>query len=325
MISRRMLLGTALATTWPGLVSAQAGKPSLKIAHSTWLGYAPLYVGRDKGFFTAEGVDVQPILIESSGDSLAALAAGRIDAVASTFDGFALFAGNGAALKVVLALDESSGGDGIVSRLDIADVAGLRGKRVAVQKGSVSQFLLAHALDAAGLKLGDLQIVDMKAGDAGAAFVAGRVDAAVTWQPWLGRAQATEFGKVLVDTRTMPGLIVDAIAVRAEIATGNAVAVEGLVRGWFRTIDYIRANPAEAGAIMGGALHMTSEATDSASKDLRFFGASENAAFFGGDPCPAEKLFEAAGAFYQQVGVLKATVPAAGSVASSFVRRASAK
>ena len=325
MISRRMLLGTALATTLPGLASAQAPKTSLRIAHSTWLGYAPLYLGRDKGFFAAEGVDVQPILIEASSDSLAALAAGRIDAVASTFDGFALFAGNGAALKVVLALDESSGGDGIVSRRDVSDVADLRGKRVAVQKGSVSQFLLAQALDKVGLKLGDLQVVDMKAGDAGAAFVAGRVDAAVTWQPWLGRAQATDFGKILADTRSMPGLIVDAIAVRSEIATNNAAAVDGLVRGWFRTIDYVRTNPADAQAVMGGALHMTPEATEGASKDLRFFGSAENAAFFAGDPSPAERLFDTAGGFYKQVGVLGATVPAAGSVAPSFVRRAAGK
>lgn len=324
---RRDLLAASLASTatigpaLPRLAAAQS-MPVLRIAHSTWLGYAPLYVGQKRGFFQAEGVDVQPMLIEASSDSLAALAAGRLDAVASSFDGFALFAGNGAALKVVLALDESYGGDGIVARKDIADVAALKGKRVAAQKGSVSQFILAQVLDKAGLKLGDVELVDLKAGDAGAAFIARRVDAAVTWQPWLGRAQETQFGRVLVDTRSLPGLIVDAVAVSSEVAARTPQAVDGIIRGWFKTIDYLRANPAETKAIMGQALRMTPEATDSASGDLRFLGKAENAAFFSGSPAPAETLFDNAGAFYKQVGVLKGTVPATQSVDAQFVRRA---
>ena len=41
-----------------------------------------------------------------------------------------------------MALDDSAGGDGIVARKEIRSVRDLRGKRVAVQAGSVSQFFL---------------------------------------------------------------------------------------------------------------------------------------------------------------------------------------
>ena len=67
-------------------------------------------------------------------------------------------------------------------------IADLKGKNVAVNEGSVSEFYLNVLLGKAGLKESDLNTVNMTASDAGGAFVAKRVDAAVTWEPWLTRA-----------------------------------------------------------------------------------------------------------------------------------------
>ena len=35
---------------------------TVKIAHSTWVGYGPLYIARDKGIFKKNGVDVDLIV-----------------------------------------------------------------------------------------------------------------------------------------------------------------------------------------------------------------------------------------------------------------------
>lgn len=37
---------------------------TVKIAHSTWVGYGPLYIARDKGIFKKNGVDVELIVME---------------------------------------------------------------------------------------------------------------------------------------------------------------------------------------------------------------------------------------------------------------------
>ena len=39
---------------------------SLKLAHSTWVGYGPFYIARDKGFFKDEGVDVELTIMEDT-------------------------------------------------------------------------------------------------------------------------------------------------------------------------------------------------------------------------------------------------------------------
>src|SRR5205823_8985768 len=72
-------------TTNDGAVtSAQASVISspktFRIATLTWVGYAPIYLAKEKGFF--EGISVDPVLIEDTSSRRAALTSG--DVVAST-------------------------------------------------------------------------------------------------------------------------------------------------------------------------------------------------------------------------------------------------
>src|SRR4030042_6599671 len=102
-------------------------------------------------------------------------------------------------VKQVLALDDSHGGDGIVAKKEIKTVKDLKGKTVAAQLGAgASYFWLNYVLAQNGMKLSDLKTIDMKAGDAGSAFVAGKVGVAVTWEPWLSQAKAPPFCQVLL-------------------------------------------------------------------------------------------------------------------------------
>ena len=42
-----------------GTLSGPARAEVFKLAHSTWVGYGPFFIARDKGFFKDEGVDVE--------------------------------------------------------------------------------------------------------------------------------------------------------------------------------------------------------------------------------------------------------------------------
>jgi NitT/TauT family transport system substrate-binding protein len=302
---KHIILGTSLAFAMLFSCLSANAEP-LRLAHSSWVGYGPLYIAQEKGYFRDEGVDVQLSLIESSADSMAAMAAGRLDAVASTVDNFALFAGNGAQVKVVLAFDESYGGDGLIAKKEITSPAMLKGKTVAAQKASVSQFFLAQILRDAGLTLNDVNLIDMKAGDAGAAFVAGSVDAAVTWEPWLSRARATSFGVVLVDSKAKSGLIIDALGARADYVAGHTKEIQALTNAYFKAAAFAKEQPEAAAQIMAKGLKMPVDAFAGAIKDVRIMGKEENAAFFRGGPdSNAMKLARAAGEFYRGIGVLR--------------------
>ena len=83
-------------------------------------------------------------------------------------------------------------------------VADLKGKRVAFQKGSGSHFLLALALQKAGLKIGDIRSIYLSPSDARAAFVSGSIDAWVVWDPYFASAQKSYQVRVLSDYTGLP-------------------------------------------------------------------------------------------------------------------------
>ncbi len=311
-ISRFGLALLVVGLLVPGVAAAQSTPEAtggetatIRLAVSSWVGYGPLWLAEERGFFDEEGVAVDLTLVEVSADRITAMQADRLDASATTVDTWTLFAAQGADLVQVLAVDESSGGDGIVAKREIASIADLAGKTIAVQSASTSQFLLANALDEAGLSLDDVTLLDMSSGDAGAAFVAGQVDAAVTWQPWLANARETDFGHLLLDTKETPGLIVDTVAFRPQFVEENPEAVAAFVRGYYRAVEEIEANPDAANPIMAESIGMETEDFVATLADLRLWGAEENESYFGTaeEPGPIYDLVRQAGEFYEEIGV----------------------
>ncbi len=81
----------------------------------------------------------------------------------------------------------------------IKSVADLKGKRVALNKGSNVHYLLVRALEQAGLQYSDITPVFLPPADARAAFVAGSIDAWVIWDPFRAAAEATASARTLRD------------------------------------------------------------------------------------------------------------------------------
>jgi sulfonate transport system substrate-binding protein len=78
-------------------------------------------------------------------------------------------------------------------------VADLKGKRVALNKGSNVHYLLVEALAHAGLRYGDITPVFIKPSDARAAFEHGDVDAWVIWDPFQAAAEVAIEARTLVN------------------------------------------------------------------------------------------------------------------------------
>ena len=78
-------------------------------------------------------------------------------------------------------------------------VADLKGRKVALNKGSNVHYLLVRALEAAGVGYGDIEPVYLPPADARAAFERGAVDAWAIWDPFLAAAQAATGARTLAD------------------------------------------------------------------------------------------------------------------------------
>jgi sulfonate transport system substrate-binding protein len=92
-------------------------------------------------------------------------------------------------------------GEAIIVPADspIGTVADLKGRKVALNKGSNVHYLLLRALEASSLTLADIEPVYLPPADARAAFEGGAADAWVIWDPFLAAAQAATGARTLVD------------------------------------------------------------------------------------------------------------------------------
>ncbi len=81
----------------------------------------------------------------------------------------------------------------------IKTVADLKGKKIALNKGSNVHYLLVRLLDKHGLKLSDVQPVYLPPADARAAFESKNVDAWVIWDPFTAAAEKQAQARVVAD------------------------------------------------------------------------------------------------------------------------------
>ena len=293
----RCIRPLALTAIAAGMASgAQAG--TLSIGHTTWVGYGTLYLAQDLGYFKEKGLSVELPTIEEGSMYMAAQASGRLSGSASTLDEILKYRPQ-FCFKAVAALDESYGGDGILVGKDVNSLADLKGKAVAVNEGSVSQFWLNYLLQKQGMKMSDLTIQNMTADDAAAAFLAGRVPAAVTWEPNLTTVRNKHQGKVLIDSSSTPGVIVDVLDLNCDVIEKQPDDVKALVAGIYKAVQYTKDHPKEAYAIMakgvGGYLANADDLAQAA-KGVRFYDQAMSEKLLGsaGQPGDAAAIIKAA-------------------------------
>lgn len=291
--------------TEPAKPAAQTPPPAkaepIIIAYTPWNGYGALFVAARQGMFKAKGLDVQIQSIEDVGARKQAIVAKRIQGMAASVDVSIAAIGQDVPLKFVWAFDASAGADGLLvtKASGIKTIADLKGKEVAYHKGSASHLYLSTLLKKNGMKDSDIISVEMKASEAASALMAGKVPAAVTWEPHITKAAAA--GNVILSTtKDTPALIADVLALHADFVKANPEAVQKIVAALSEATEFIQKNPGEAAKIMAVELKEKPEETMEGNKTIQFYNLKDNLALFGTKEKPGAlyDVAKIAGEFY---------------------------
>lgn len=190
----------AAAVSFGAITQAQA--ETLRIGYQK---YGTLVLLKAKGTLekrlAAQGVDVKWTEFPGGPQLLEGLNVGSIDfgVTGETPPVFAQAAG--ADLLYVAYEPPAPTSEAILVPKDstIRSVSELKGKKVALNKGSNVHYLLVRALEEAGLKYSDIQTVYLPPSDARAAFERGSVDAWVIWDPYQAAAEKQLQARTLRD------------------------------------------------------------------------------------------------------------------------------
>ncbi|WP_300754098.1 sulfonate ABC transporter substrate-binding protein [Janthinobacterium sp.] len=207
-LSRRTTLGLlfaaaagVLASGMPVTVQAQA-QPEVRIGYQKY-GTLTLLKGRGtlEKRLSEQGVKVKwtefpagPVLLE--GLNVGSIDFGTVGEAPPIFAQAA-----GASLVYVGNEPASPGSEAIVvpKGSGLRTLAELKGKKIALNKGSNVHYLLLKALEKAGIAYSEIQPVYLPPADARAAFERGSVDAWAIWDPFLAAAEKQLGARVLAD------------------------------------------------------------------------------------------------------------------------------
>jgi len=251
----------------------------MKIAFCTWAGYAPLFIAVEKGYFEEAGYDAEIVIMEDESTYGAAFVSNDIQALGQVLDRDIIQYEAGAPEQYVCTMDCSTGGDGLIATAEIQSMDDLAGKTVALDKAATSYFFFLQALADSNITEDQINIVEMGNDEAGAAFIAGQVDAAVTWEPSLSNCSQREGGHILVSSADYPKAIIDVLTVSTNFLKDHPDAADVLNDCWNKSVAYMNENMDEACEIMAKGLGLTVEDIEAECAGITFYGEAENKEF----------------------------------------------
>jgi NitT/TauT family transport system substrate-binding protein len=280
--------------------AAHAQETKVAIGISGWTGFAPLTLAKEAGIFKKHGLDVGIKKIPQK-DRHLAIASGDVQCAATTVETWVVWNANGVATTQIFQLDKSYGADGMVVKPNITKISDLKGKTVAASApGTSPYFALAWILKKNGMSTKDVNIVNLEPQAAANAMIAGTagVDAAMTYEPYLGAVRAKpEAGKIIATTLDYP-MVMDTFGCTPKFLAENPKAAKALADSYFEAVELIQKEPAKSYEIMGADVKQTGEAFGKSAGYLRWQDRAANQKFFAGEHAAfskeaAELLLEA--------------------------------
>lgn len=265
-VSRRTLIGLAAALTVAACgkseekptasgVPSAAAKTEFNIAWSIYAGWMPwpyaAGAGIVKKIADKYGIKIKVTQINDYVESVNQYTAGKFDGVTVTnMDALTIPAAGGKDTTALIIGDYSNGNDGIVSK-SAKSVAELKGQTINLVELSVSHYLLARALDGAGLKMSDVKTINTSDADIVSAFNTPDVKNVVTWKPQLSEVKKVAGATEIFNSSKIPGEILDLLVVDTATLKANPNFGKALVEIWYETMAIMEKGDSAAIAQMG--------------------------------------------------------------------------
>jgi ABC-type nitrate/sulfonate/bicarbonate transport system substrate-binding protein len=246
-----MALQMAGCTKENGKTALKEGAPRVTVRFAN-LGISdgsiPLFLGIKKGYFAEQGIDLEIRKFNGGPEAITAAAAGEVDA-GSIGTPILIGAVKGVPIRIIGSPGARGNPFVLVARPGFNSITDLKGRRIGGGNpgGGSRQAFLAIARSK-GLTLADFQVLDTgSTANAFAALQAGQLDAAITSELSAAKAEIEGYGKVVARAADYFGRYQHSFFFATKkFSDQNPDALKGLLAGYRKSIDYVKAHPEEA-------------------------------------------------------------------------------
>jgi NitT/TauT family transport system substrate-binding protein len=256
-------LGLLYATNAP---ATSSGAPeSIAIGTPLLESTGLLHIAEDQGFFEDNGLNVSIRIYDTGMAATNGMLKGEVDlAVPAEF----ALVGKALGQEKIKAVGSIDKGEYIylVGRKDrgIANITGLKGKKVGLPRGTVSEFYLSRALSLRGVNPWDVTLVNMNRSQSEEVLLNGNVDAIVSTQPYVGSIES-RLGGNAVQLPVQNNQYTYAVVLGTDDwITKNPELVDRFLRAMVAAEIFTSAQPAVAKDIIQKHLHYDDEYMETA-------------------------------------------------------------
>jgi aliphatic sulfonates family ABC transporter substrate-binding protein len=210
-------------------------------AQTSWL----LYAARELKLFEKAGLEPAYVKLTTGAQSIAAVQGKSLDIASPGITPFVAGLALGVNWKVVGIDTTLPEAEGFVARKDagIEKLEDLKGKTVAVARGSTSYYGLLAALKSKGLGKDDVKLLLMGPPEQLGAMHNSNIDAVAVWEPWIQR-QIKETGARLIGMEADYGVhtALAIYAVEGDFAQQSPAAVDRFLEGLLLAYNHVQKN-----------------------------------------------------------------------------------
>ena len=235
-----------------------SGATKLTVAAIAIVDVAPLYLGKAKGFFTEQGLDMTIQNTQGGAQSVPGVVSGQYQIAFANVISLLLASSKGLPLKVLTAGNfstgkaEDFGGILVTGDSPIKTMKDLEGKTLSVnQINNIGGVTVRAAMRKAGADPDKLKLIEVPFPEMPAALGQGRVDAAWIVEPFL--TVARNQGAVILDWNfadTGPQIQISAYFTTKEYASKNPDVVQRFAAAINKGLSYAAEHPDDARAIL---------------------------------------------------------------------------
>lgn len=272
---------------------------------------SPLWIAKENGWFEEAfdklGVDVEWVEFQSGPPQFEGIAAGKLDftevgntpviggqAADVPFKEIAVTADGYLANAILVGKDS-----------DIKTVKDLKGKKVAVAKGSSAFGFLYQVLEKNNIDPSELEIIQLQPDEATPAFENGSVDAWSIWEPFISIQTVRNNAEILVNGKDVQLSSPSFAVARQGIIDGKPEYVDTFLEVFSRAVEWRTENKAEAVEFFAKARDLEPEVVQSVINNTNYFVSPVTEEFNAGQQKIADLLFEL-GAIEKSIDTSKA-------------------
>jgi sulfonate transport system substrate-binding protein len=258
-----MFIGILIGTAFPAFVAAD----EIRIATQPIPHYSPIFVAKQKKWIEEElkkagfpAVTVKWASFAAGPPINESFAAGQQDFgfLGDTPAIIAKSAGINTKAVALTADGPKSLAVVVPANSAIKSPKDLKGRKVAVVKGSYAHHLLVLVLQKGGLTPGDIRLINLSQADIATAIVKGDIDAAAIWEPLITRLETQGIARVLADgTGIKKGVLV--IVASNDFLQKHRGQAKAVLKAYQRGADFIKSNPKEAAQLIASDVSLPAD------------------------------------------------------------------